>query len=158
MLDDGTFQVRLARQADAAQLAGLAEELGQALTAERFMQDIAGYSKSFFVAEIDGKVVGYMVLRREHAPQALHVHAPLQLWRIYVALGLQGKGVAAGLIEQAVASALEWGFDSLWLGTGEDNVRAVAFYSKHGFTALGKAHLHGGHEAHEDLIMLWKAE
>lgn len=158
MPDDGTFQVRLARLADAAQLAGLAELVGQALTAERFKQDIADHPKGFFVAEIDGKVVGYLVLRKEHAPQSLHVHAPLQLWRLYVAPALQGKGVAAGLMEQALASALAWGYDSIWLGTAEDNVRAIAFYSKHGFAALGKAHLHGGGEAHEDLIMLWKAE
>lgn len=157
MLDDGTFQVRLAKAADAGQLEGLAELLGQALTAERFKQDIAAYRKGFFIAEIDGKVVGYVVLRKQHAPQSLHVHAPLQLWRLYVAPALQGKGVAAGLVEQAFASALEWGYDSIWLGTAEDNVRAIAFYSKHGFATLGTAHLHGG-EAHEDLIMIWKAE
>jgi ribosomal protein S18 acetylase RimI-like enzyme len=158
MLKDGTFQVRLAKQADAEHLAHIASLLGQSLTAERFAQDIAHYAKGFFVSEIDGKVVAYMVLRKEHAPKSLHVHAPLQLWRMYVAPALQGKGVAAGLMEQALDSARERGIDAIWLGTSEDNVRAIAFYSKHNLAPIGTAHLHAGDNAHEDLIMLWQAE
>ncbi len=158
MADDGTFQVRLAAPADAAPLAGLAEQLGQALTAERFAQDIAQHPKGFFVAELDNAVVGYLVLRKEYAPKDLHVHAPCQLWRIYVAPSWQGKGIAAGLMEQAIDSARAWGHDSIWLGTGEDNIRAIEFYKKHGFKPLGLAHLHAGHDEHEDLIMMWEAD
>jgi ribosomal protein S18 acetylase RimI-like enzyme len=157
MADDGTFAVRLAQPADAAPLAELASLLGQSQTDEQFAHDIARYPKGFFVADINSKVVAYMVLRKEHAPTSLHVHAPVQLWRMYVAPALHGKGVAAGLMEQAMASALDWGHDAIWLGTAEDNVRAIAFYSKHGFKPLGLAQVHGGHDAHEDLIMIWNA-
>ncbi len=158
MADDGTFAVRLAQPADAAPLSELAGLLGQSQTDAQFALDIARYPKGFFVAEIHGKVVAYMVLRKEHAPTSLHVHAPVQLWRMYVAPAFQGKGVAAGLMEQALDSTLAWGHDAIWLGTAADNVRAIAFYSKHGFDPLGLAQVHGGHEAHEDLIMMWKAE
>ncbi len=158
MADDGTFQVRLATAADAAALADLADLLDQPMHAERFAHDIAAYAKGFLIAELDSKVVGYLVLRKQYAPKDLHVHAPCQLWRIYVAPSWQGKGIAAGLMEQAVTSAREWGFDSIWLGTGEDNIRAIEFYKKHGFKPLGLAQLHAGHDEHQDLIMMWEAD
>jgi ribosomal protein S18 acetylase RimI-like enzyme len=156
--DDGTFRVRPATPADAAPLADLAALLDQSLPAERFVQDIALHPKGFFVAELDSKVVGYLVLRKEHAPKSLHVYAPIQLWRLYVAPAWQGKGIAAGLMEQAVSSTREWGHEAIWLGTGEDNIRAIEFYKKHGFKPLGLAHVHAGHDEHEDLIMLWEAD
>jgi ribosomal protein S18 acetylase RimI-like enzyme len=158
MFDDGTYHVRPAVAADAAPLADLASLLGQSLTEEQFAQDIAHYAKGFFVAEISNKVVAYLVLRKAHAPTSLHVHAPVQLWRIYVAPVWQGKGVAAGLMEQAITTTRDWGHDSIWLGTGEDNLRAIAFYDKHGFASLGLAQVHAGHDEHQDLVMLWKAE
>jgi ribosomal protein S18 acetylase RimI-like enzyme len=41
----------------------------------------------------------------------------------------------------------------IWLGTSEDNARAITFYRKVGFYPIGVAELHHGHESHQDLIM-----
>jgi ribosomal protein S18 acetylase RimI-like enzyme len=56
----------------------------------------------------------------------------LELKSLYVAAGQRGSGVAAALMEQALGTAPA----HLWVF--EDNRRALAFYSKHGFVPDGE--------------------
>lgn len=46
------------------------------------------------------------------------------------------KGVGASLLRYLEASALETGYDDLWLGTRVENERAVRFYEFHGFCRI----------------------
>jgi ribosomal protein S18 acetylase RimI-like enzyme len=43
--------------------------------------------------------------------------------------------------------------DLMWLGVSEHNLRAIAFYRKHGFGALGIHAVGSGAHAHEDVLM-----
>ena len=96
--------------------------------------------------------LGYLALQLQAHP-AVESRNPVQLWQIYVVPDFHGTGIAAGLFAAALEYARRHSHDVIWLGVSEHNARAVAFYRKHGFGALG---LHGvgtGHREHEDLVM-----
>ena len=59
------------------------------------------------------------------------------------------------LLSDGIAYARAKQHDVVWLGTSADNARAIAFYRKSGFRAVGTASLHDGHE---DLIMCLDTE
>jgi len=141
------------RQVDAGPLTELARALGQPAEISRFSHDIAAYTQGFYVAESSNGISGYLVMRVEHPPSCVQGQSPVQLWRLFVSQTHQGKGVAAGLMSQAFAYARERAHDVIWLGTSQDNARAIAFYRKSGFTPVGLAQLHHGHDSHHDLIM-----
>lgn len=145
--------IRNAKPDDATPLAELARALGESTEAVRFSQDIAQHAQGFYVAEVNGIVAGYLVMRIEQHPGCVQGRSPIQLWRLFVAPEHQGKGVAASLVSQAFNHARAGKHDVVWLGTSEDNARAIAFYRKHGFQSAGVAQLHPGHNPHQDLIM-----
>lgn len=146
--------IRGARPEDAGPLAELALVLGQSADRGRFSRDIAAHATGFYVAESGRGISGYLVMRVEPAPGCIQADAPVQLWRLFVAAEQQGKGVAASLMSQAFDHARKGRHDVIWLGTSEDNARAIAFYRKSGFNPVGAAQLHHGHDTHQDLILM----
>ena len=147
------MRIRRATQADAQALAGLGRALEQAWDETSLSADIAAYGAGFQVAETDGGLAGCIVLRVGDVPDGVDGQSPIQLWRIFVHPEHQGTDVASGLLSQAIAHARDNGHDVIWLGTSEDNARAIAFYRRNGFHPIGVAQLHHGHESHRDLIM-----
>lgn len=53
---------------------------------------------------------------------------------LYVLPAYQGKGVGMKLFRAAVTEALRYGVDSVWLGVMKQNVRAIDWYKKLGFS------------------------
>ena len=136
--------VRTARASDAAAISAVSPT-----TSADLIERCAGL---VYVAEADGSIVGYLALQLQAHP-AVESRNPVQLWQIYVVPDFHGTGIAAGLFAAALEYARRHSHDVIWLGVSEHNARAVAFYRKHGFGALG---LHGvgtGHREHEDLVM-----
>lgn len=105
-----------------------------------------------YVAEARGSIVGYLALQRAAHP-AVAGRSPIQLWQIYVIPSLQGSGVAAQLVSTALGHARAARHDVMWLGVSEENPRALAFYRKHGFEALGVHEVGGAGHAHRDVVM-----
>jgi len=113
---------------------------------------IEGRSGPVYVAETDGSVVGYLALQHDTHP-AVESRNPVQLWQIYVTPEFHGAGIAQQLIASALEYARRHSHDVIWLGVSEHNARAVAFYRKHGFRALGRHSVGVGDHEHEDLVM-----
>ena len=90
-----------------------------------------------FLAECDGRPVGYALLRPGPPEPCVTGERPLELARIYVLRERQGAGVAAALMEECLAVARAQGAQTLWLGVWERNGRAQAFYRKFGFRDVG---------------------
>lgn len=158
--------VRPARPGDAAAVAAVRAAAAATLTAQAggvaaggepgradFEQLIEQHPGRVQVAEHDGTIIGYVALRRAAHP-AVAAGAALQLWQLYVAPAFHGRGVAAALMSAALEEARRDRHDGVWLGVAPSNARAVAFYRKQGFTALGLHEVGGaaGH-AHQDLVM-----
>ena len=72
-----------------------------------------------------------------------------------VAAGFRGSGVGGALLEAAVAWAAAADFRKLALGVFPENVRAMAFYERHGFVREGlrRAQYRRGGQYHDEVLM-----
>ena len=52
--------------------------------------------------------------------------------------GEHGRGVAGELLRRSMEVAAQRGALGMWLGTNEQNARAIRFYEKHGFQRVGR--------------------
>jgi ribosomal protein S18 acetylase RimI-like enzyme len=104
----------------------------------------------------DGEIVGYVHLRLGAPPPAASsatATRPAEISRLYAARRLHRRGLGAALMNAAVATAVQWGAELLWLGVWEENPRAIAFYAKHGFIDVGEQDFMLGADRQHDRIM-----
>lgn len=84
-----------------------------------------------------GAPVGYaMITPPSHA--SLQQDGDIELKRIYLLGAWQGGGNGKNLLEQAFAIAAARGAKRMLLAVYENNERAVAFYERAGFAAIGE--------------------
>ena len=57
------------------------------------------------------------------------------------------------MMEACLETAVARGYDVIWLGVWEQNLRALAFYRKYGFEVVGNHVFQFGTDAQTDLIM-----
>jgi L-phenylalanine/L-methionine N-acetyltransferase len=103
------------------------------------------------VAELDGVLAGNLGLRTDAHPSSHHV-----LWvGMSVAREARSLGVGGALLETASAWAAESGAERLVLGVFPENLRAIAFYERHGFVHEGvrRDHYRRGAEYHDEVLM-----
>jgi ribosomal protein S18 acetylase RimI-like enzyme len=105
-----------------------------------------------FIAEADGGMVGYALLRDGAAEPCVQGPAPLELERIYVLRRALGVGLGQALLDRCVVAARELGKGTLWLGVWERNGRAQAFYRRNGFVEVGDHVFRVGSSEDRDLI------
>lgn len=101
----------------------------------------------------DSGLVGFAQLRRAELPVAAAKPANVELWRIYVDSQHHGSGMGRTLLAAAGEEARAFGATGVWLGVWEQNPRAIAFYTKHGFDVVGAHNFTVGAEVQTDLIM-----
>lgn len=84
-------------------------------------------TKQTWVAEKDGKIIGFCVAGKENGKD--------RILAIYVLPQFQGKGIGNELITEG----LEWiGNDKkVYINVVEYNMNAISFYKKHGFIETG---------------------
>ena len=104
----------------------------------------------------DGEIVGYVHVRLGAMPPSTS-SAPAgrsaEIARLYADRQWHGHKLGAALMDAAVASAVQWGAELLWLGVWEQNPRAIAFYAKHGFVDVGEQEFLLGSDRQSDRIM-----
>lgn len=83
-----------------------------------------------FVAEQEGRLVGFATLYAYHSTFALKPATVMN--DLYVVEAARGSGVAAGLFQACQAYSEEQGCAFMQWETGADNVRAQRFYEKMG--------------------------
>lgn len=105
------------------------------------------------LAQGDEELTGYAQLRCGPAPACVDGNAPIELWRLYVAQGWHGQGIARTLMRRVDAEADRVGARTLWLGVWERNERAKAFYRNGGFVDVGAHVFMVGADAQTDRIM-----
>ena len=96
-----------------------------------------------------GAPVGYAVVCPSDLAQA--EEGDLELKRIYLLSRYQGSGIAQALLEAAIKGAGD--ARRLLLGVKDDNHRAIRFYEKHGFAAIGTRRFDVGGTLYDDLVM-----
>ena len=136
----------------------MARYLAEAFTPERQAAEITDPAGTVLLAERGGtsgvvELVGYVHLVSGTAPAAVQGPSPLELKRLYVARAWHGQGIAHALMDAALDAARARGALTLWLGVWERNPRAVAFYSKYGFTRVGEHTFMLGDDAQTDWVL-----
>jgi ribosomal protein S18 acetylase RimI-like enzyme len=167
----GKVRIRAAGESDAGALARLAEETfrtafaatNSAANVQRHCEtsygealqlaEIRAPDMETWLAEDDGRLVAYAQLRRGTAPAPVGALRPIEIQRFYVHADAHGHGVAHSLMEHVLARAVQLGAEVAWLGVWERNPRAIAFYRKQGFEAVGEQVFVVGDDPQRDLVM-----
>jgi ribosomal protein S18 acetylase RimI-like enzyme len=165
------IRIRLADDADALELSALAErtfrDAFEAVNTAADMQAhcAATYSEAIqraeirqpgretWVADADGRLVAYVQLRLDAVSPMIGCARPVEIQRFYVDASRHGGGLAHALMDHVLARAEAAGFTTIWLGVWEQNPRAIAFYRKWGFEAVGEHTFKLGHDLQHDLVM-----
>jgi diamine N-acetyltransferase len=100
--------------------------------------ELADPACRFLLAEVDGGLAGYLLLRDGTPPPGVPGDHPLLLDRFYVAPAAQGRGIGGALLRRAIDEAQDDGHDLLWLSVWERNARAIAVYQRWGFVPVGE--------------------
>lgn len=120
--------------------------------AARFGQELADGRHCFRLAEEDGELAGYLIL----GPPEIPVETPpetVEINQLYVLAPWQGAGVAAALMNWALATARESGAQHVQLSVFVDNHRARRFYERYGFVAVADYHFMVGSQADPELVL-----
>lgn len=117
------------------------------LSAARFGEYLADPRRAILTAADDGRIIGYAMLIRGVDDDAA------ELSKIYVAAEHHGSGVAAAMMDLALATAGGWGVARVWLGVNQANQRAQRFYAKSGFTVSGTRTFQVGASRENDFVM-----
>ena len=64
-----------------------------------------------------------------------------------------GRGIGEALMRACLDEARTAGYETIWLGVWEKNARALAFYRKWDFRAVGEHVFQLGSDAQTDILM-----
>lgn len=107
-------------------------------------------------AEREGEPVGYAMLRDGAVPSGMtsvDLGNAMEIARLYAGKRWIGTGVGAALMQACLDLSAAHGCEWTWLGVWERNARAIAFYSRWGFTDVGSQHFQLGADKQTDRIM-----
>ncbi|HKW10748.1 MAG TPA: GNAT family N-acetyltransferase [Gemmatimonadaceae bacterium] len=173
-LDADDVRVRLATSADAAAWSRAATSmfrdtfgpankpedleayLASAFSEEQQRAEISEANSRIWLAYDREGIAGYAHVRLGAplpAGSTLATNRSAEIARIYAERRWQGRGLGASLMRVCVATVSEWGADVLWLGVWKRNPRAIAFYEKQGFVAVGEQAFLLGADLQHDFVM-----
>ena len=110
-------------------------------------------SRCFLAETVGGAPIGYALLTRPDFATIALEPGDIDLKRIYVLAPWQGTGVAAALMEAALAEAAGMGKTRTLIGVYGENHRAVAFYRRHGFDQIGERRFTVGDQLYDDIVL-----
>lgn len=116
-------------------------------------RDLADPRFDFRIALEDGVVIGYCKIGPPVFTDEVESAGTVQLHQLYVEPAHHGHGVAATLLDWAIAHARRDGATGLLLTVWEENARAQRFYVKHGFRHVGDYAFRTGSQIDRDLIL-----
>jgi diamine N-acetyltransferase len=119
--------------------------------------DLANPKRLFQVAEVDGTLIGYCKLgldgSLDHDSGGRHV---IDLKQLYLMPGHQGTGIAAHLMDWALAEAERLGADDMLLSVWSGNERAQRFYKRYGFDWVADTYFMVGEHRDDEFLYLKK--
>ena len=167
------WTIRPAGPTDAAQLSTLAERTfrdtfsalntaenierhcADAFSVERQLAEISDPKILTLVAEAQGNLVAFAQIHIGAAtPACVSASPAVELHRIYVDQQFHGTGLAADLLSKVFRVADDHRAAAVWLGVWEHNPRAIRFYQRSGFVAVGDHVFVVGTDPQRDLVMV----
>ena len=127
--------------------------LNKHYTIDALKAELTEAGVSYFVAELDGQLVGYAKLKQDSREEGVSGKNPIELCRLYNLQEFIGKGVGKALMLRCLEFAEENAHDTLWLGVWEKNNLAINFYRKFGFEKCGDHTFWFGNDPQTDWLM-----
>ena len=168
---DSSIALRRAGSADAASLACFAARaFTDTFAAQNTPEDLAIYlAEAFgesqqraeltdprctvFLAERDGEIVGYAMLRDGTTPDCVPDTSAIEIARLYAGQRWIGAGIGALLMQRCLVEAAARGRRTIWLGVWERNTRAIGFYQRWHFSIVGSQPFQLGRDRQNDRVM-----
>jgi len=132
----------------------LAAFVAEAYGPQGLMRDLADPAYHWRVAADDSRIAGYVKVGPVGVPAPDPQPGALELKQLYVLKPWHGAGVAAELMDWAIANARERGAPELYLSVFDHNHRAKTFYARYGFADIGPCEFRVGNQIDED--RMWK--
>ncbi len=98
-------------------------------------------------------LVGYIHIQHSNAPACVRGPAPMELTRLYLRQEAIGKGYGTLLMQAVIDEAQRSKCQTIWLSVYDRNERAVEFYKRYGFLAVGTKEFYFGGKIYNDPIM-----
>lgn len=133
--------------------ANMTHYLETAFSLEKLSEELLDPDAAFFFSLWNDEPIGYLKIILNKHPDGHQDARCMEIERIYVRSTFHGKGVAGTLFEKALSIARNNLIGYVWLGVWEHNPRAIAFYSKYGFSAFGKHDFFLGEDRQTDILM-----
>ena len=127
----------------------LAEAFGEAVQ----RAELSDPDCTVFIAERDGEIVGYAMLRDGPHPPCVADANAIEIARLYAGQRWIGAGIGALLMQRCLVEASSRGRRTIWLGVWERNVRAIAFYQRWHFSIVGSQPFQLGTDRQNDRVM-----
>jgi diamine N-acetyltransferase len=128
--------------------------LGQAYGPEGLLKDLADPAYSWRAASDANRIVAYVKVGPLGLPAPEPLDGALELKQLYVLQPWQGAGIAAALMEWAIAEARSRGAPELYLAVFDHNHRAKRFYGRYGFEEVGRCGFQVGDQIDDD--RMWR--
>ncbi|MGF7078085.1 GNAT family N-acetyltransferase [Mucilaginibacter sp. UYCu711] len=130
--------------------------LSDHLTEESLGEEIRNPGSEFYFAEINDQPIAYFKINTGNAQTELRETQGLEIERIYVLQGYQGKKIGELLITEIIKLAKQQNKTYIWLGAWEINLRGISFYQKNGFVIFDKHQFKVGNDIQTDIMMKLK--
>lgn len=131
----------------------MAAYLASSFNPARQTAELADPASIFLIAEVSGVAAGYAKLHPGKTPKEIEGSSPIELVRLYVLREWLGRGVGEALMRACLNEARSAGYETIWLGVWERNVRAQAFYRKWNFRDVGEQVFLLGSDQQRDIVM-----
>jgi diamine N-acetyltransferase len=131
----------------------LAKYIADSFSPQAIKAELEDRKNLFFLAETDGKAVGYTKLREGQPDECVAGENTVELQQIYVLEKMTRHGIGRILLQKCLDEAKAKGFASLWLKVFELNGRAIEFYQRQGFTQAGESSFCYGEQSFRCLVM-----
>jgi ribosomal protein S18 acetylase RimI-like enzyme len=127
--------------------------LDENFSIEKLTDELNNKNSEFYFAKLENIVIGYLKLNFGESQTELKDNKALEIERIYVPKEFHGQNVGQILYEKAIQVAKQKDVDYVWLGVWEENLRALSFYKKNGFTEFDKHIFKLGNDEQTDIMM-----
>lgn len=127
--------------------------LEESFSNEKLSSELNNPHSSFYFAEIENNVVGYLKINFGASQTELKDNEALEIERIYILQAFHGKKLGQALYEKAIGIAKEMKVKYVWLGVWDQNHRAIQFYKKNGFIPFDTHIFKLGNDEQTDIMM-----
>lgn len=131
----------------------MAAHLHRTYAPEIVAEHLADPKCTYFIAHKNEVPAGFAKLRKQYRPDCISEKNAVELHQIYVLRTFHAQKIGAALMQACLNSAARDGYDFVWLGVWENNLRALEFYRKWGFVKVGSHAFVLGADFQTDLIM-----